>query len=517
MRSSSSAALAATTLFASMSAWHLSAQNISQLCPPCAAVGQAQAIPKDLAPEVLVRRDWAVGEKGINAADWQRQRGDGYRLGKGATILQIDTGITRHPLIPSLNGNSGVDFTGADNFFAVGHTNEDPLLPGLLRFPGHGTKTSSVITATGPPAAPAQAPLAALLTDGTLAADLEIAVTYTYRDDALNEESRESIPIRMTPTGQTRGLRITVARSTDPRVGSVRIYAEDQNDATRRLVAAIPNPQETARAVDILVKNWEGKAKAPEPTPWRPAAVRPGEALRGAAPGVRLIPLRGTQGVLLVAGQFGELDTQPWRVANALNQAALGERGLFRQRIDVISMSLGTWPETDGLCAAVERATNAGVIVIAAAGNEIRRTKYPAKCPTAIAVAGSNYQQRPWSGSAGSPEVAVAAPAEGVWTASVVGGTFCMEASYGTSFSTAFVASMAAEWVAFRRETGTLPNGADRVGTVKEPKGFRAALIATAREWGGSASEKDNWKRTFGSGIADMSRLMAQENTGVVR
>src|SRR4030095_2311528 len=117
----------------------------------------------------------------------QQRRGAGYRLGTGATILQIDTGVTHHPLLPDLAGDdkddepatrrprSGVGFHGADGFFGIGYSNEDPLLAGLLRFPGHGTKTSSVITATWPPLQPASAPTASLTT-GTLAADVEVTV-----------------------------------------------------------------------------------------------------------------------------------------------------------------------------------------------------------------------------------------------------------------------------------------------------------------------------------------------------
>src|SRR5262249_18945936 len=157
----------------------------------------------------------------------------------------------------------------------------------------------------------------------------------------------------------------------------------------------------------------------------------------------------------------------------------------------------------------VERATKAGVIVIAAAGNQIRRTKYPAKCPTAIAVAGSNYQQRPWAGSAGSAEVTAAAPAEGVWTASGVGATAWTEGAYGTAFATALVAAMAAEWVAYHREKGDVKDGDDKVGTVDTPGPFRAALKATTRPWNGSPKEVNDWKNRFGTGIADLTQLMA--------
>lgn len=513
--------------FAAAALSQVSAQNPTQLCPPCAAVRQAQEIPKGLAPETLVHRDWAVAERGINEAGWQQSRGAGYRLGTGATILQIDTGVTHHPLLPDLTGadaddgrpgappRRGVDFHGADGFFGIGYSNEDPLLSGLLRFPGHGTKTSSVIAATWPPLQPAAPPSAALIA-GTLADGIDVTVSYSYvyRDDviatdALKKEGMESATVTVKPAGATRGIHVSVARSDDPLVATINVYAQDVNDPVRSLAASIPNTGNGPAGVDLTTKTWDGRVAAPAAAPWRLASAGAGERMRGAAPGARLIPLRGTQGVLLIPGQLGELDTEPWRIANALDQAALGDRGIFRRRIDVVSMSLGTWPETSDLCAAVERATKAGVIVIAAAGNQIRRTKYPAKCPTAIAVAGSNYQQRPWAGSAGSAEVTAAAPAEGVWTASVVGATSCTEASYGTSFATALVAAMAAEWVAYHREKGDVKDGDDKVGTVDTPGPFRAALKATTRPWNGSPKEVNDWTNRFGTGIADLTQLMA--------
>ena len=384
LRTSVGFALAAIV---TLSGVQYAAQNPAQLCPPCEAISEAQGAADDLPADVLADRAWALGNAGIAQDEWQKRRKPGYLLGTSSTIVQIDTGVVEHPLLPKLAGGHGVDFNGANGIFGPGYSNRDPLLAGFLRFPGHGTKTSSVIAGVA-------------------------AAQFKFADDKMN--------------------------------------------------------------------------------------------LRGAAPGARLIPVRGTQGVVLIPGQLGELETEPWRVALVLNQAAAVPNSTVfgNVPIDVISMSLGGWPPAQGLCEAVKNATDKGVIVIAAAGNEVRRTKFPADCPTAIAVAGSTYEQRPWSGSAGSAKVDVAAPAEGVWTASVVGGAHCIEASSGTSFATALVASMAAEWVAFHRESGTLPNGAARV------EAFRAALKKSARPWQGPDAK--SWASKFGSGIADLGRLMAQ-------
>jgi endonuclease G len=342
-----------------------------QICPPCAAVASAQKGIESIPEGALKDTRWALGPAGINL----QLRSD-RMLGAGSTIVQIDTGVTDHPLLPKLNTNGeGIDLISGDSIFGEGHRNIDPQLSGLLRFPGHGTKTASVIIAR--------------------------------------------------PSGLYRDL-------------------------------------------------------------------------TGAAIGARLIPIRATQGVLLLPSQIGELDANQYRVAYVLDQAARGVNGFFKQRIDVISMSLGTWPPVEALCASVKTATDAGVIVLAAAGNEVRRAQYPARCPTAIGVAGSTFNQAPWKGSSAAPELAVAAPAEGVWTASVTAGQYCMDASSGTSFAVALVASMAAEWMAFKRSQNALP--------ASPAEAFRAAVTSTARPW------KDrSWIGKFGSGIADMTNLMAKE------
>lgn len=342
---------------------------IQKVCPPCSAVASQQQVG-DLPADALATRDWALGRHGINVPWMPGETLNGRLPGAGATIVQIDTGVTDHPLLT--NGN--VDRVAADGLFGPGHTSRDPLLGGALRFPGHGTKTASVIVAQ--------------------------------------------------PNGAMTGL-------------------------------------------------------------------------YGAAPGARLIPIRATEGVILFNRPIGELNADQHRIARALNEAARHTNGILRQRVDVVSMSLGGWPPDPALCESVRNAAAAGIIVVVAAGNKVRRTKYPAMCPDAIAVGGSTYGQRPWAGSAGSAEVVVSAPAEAVWTAAVMNGMPCLEASSGTSFATALVASMAAEWTARRRAAGSLPP--------RPAEAFRAALAASARPWEGRDAAK--WSAKFGRGIADMSAL----------
>jgi serine protease len=344
-----------------------------QFCPPCAAISRAQTGIDGIPEGARKDTSWALGREGVNLGAMKTRA-----LGAGATIVQIDTGVTDHPLLYKVDqSGQGLDVHGADDIFGAGYVNIDPQLSGFLRFPGHGTKTASVIIA-------------------------------------------------------------------------------------------------------------------------RPTATDPAHAVNGVATGARLIPVRATQGVVLFPTKIGELEADQHRIAYVLDQAARGVSGFFKQRIDVISMSLGAWPPVESLCASVKTATDAGVIVLAAAGNEVRRAQFPARCPTAIGIAGSTFGQTPWRGSSAAPELAVAAPAEGVWTASVMNGKYCMEASSGTSFAVALTAGVAAEWVAELRRQNRLP--------ASPSEAFRKALMSTARPW------KDrSWIGKFGSGIVDMTKLMAQE------
>jgi Subtilase family len=366
-------ALAAAALAATAIESPLAAQDYKQICPPCAAITSLQGGKEKIPADALKDKRWALKDKGINqphAPDSPEAR----RYGAGSTILQIDTGVTAHPLLAAFDStrvnDGGLDLAEADssNIYGIGHKNTDPLLAGSLRFPGHGTKTSSVI----------------------------IALPGGAFDD---------------PTGAARGARV--------------------------------------------------------------------------------IPIRATQGVVLFPSEIGELNAQFSRVVTAINAAASGRFG----RVDVISMSLGGWPPRNGICDAVDNAAKAGILVIAAAGNEVRRAKFPAMCKQAIAIAGSTYNQEPWEGSAGAPEVVAAAPAEGVWTASVVNGAYCLDASSGTSFATALVAAVAAEWVNQRRAKNAIP--ADPTAAFKE------ALRKTARPW-----KNAGWRNKFGEGIVDMSALL---------
>ena len=363
----------------------VSAQTLpSKLCPPCAPVTAIQK--SELPADALKKVEWAIAQDTGVRAPWRpldRMPGTDRLAGEGAVIVQIDTGVTPHPLLGGPDF-SFVDVHAADDLFGAGHRNIDPLLGGFLRNAGHGTKTSSVIVG----------------------------------------RATEELPVS------------------------------------------------------------------------------------GIAQGAHLVPIRATQSVMLFPKKLGELDADANRISRGLYTAARGSGFGLRlrpgERVDVISMSLGTVPETPGLCQAVKAATDAGIIVVVAAGNQVKHTVYPAKCPTAIAVAGTTISDTPWSGSAGSREVAIAAPAEAVWTAAVVNGeSSCIEASSGTSFATALVAGLAAEWSVRH----PLPKDPAVIKANPELltgryKVFRDALRETATRWKNPA-----WQEKYGAGIVNATAL----------
>ena len=77
----------------------------------------------------------------------------------------------------------------------------------------------------------------------------------------------------------------------------------------------------------------------------------------------------------------------------------------------------------DYLERALHYAVSNGVIVCCAAGNifgandALHAVVWPAHYPEALAVAASNANDQPWSGSSRGPEVDITAPGESVWHA----------------------------------------------------------------------------------------------------
>lgn len=208
----------------------------------------------------------------------------------------------------------------------------------------------------------------------------------------------------------------------------------------------------------------------------------------GIAPASKIVPLRVSDSVIHFSWR---------RLCAALYWAAQG-------RLRVASMSLGgPWGGSGALEEAVRFATQNGVILISAAGNNWPSVVYPACFPEVIAVAACNADSEPWSDSSNGPEVDITAPGESVWRARARDdGSYSVERGSGTSYATPAVAGSCALWIAHHGGFNAL---ADRYGTDGVGGVFKEALQASVRKPPG-------WDTgNFGPGIANAEKLLAHE------
>mgnify|MGYP001815822017 CR=1 FL=1 len=211
---------------------------------------------------------------------------------------------------------------------------------------------------------------------------------------------------------------------------------------------------------------------------------RAGE-ISGAAPGAQLVPIRCVRDVTAV---------NPAPVARAVDHARLSG-------CHVISMSLGGLGSV-ALHNAVKKAVSANLIVIAAAGNGIGLTLYPARYPEVIAVAGTNIDDGRWQGTSGGTAVDISAPAEMVWRAKhdTSSGRPMVAEGEGTSYSAALTAGIAALWLSRHGRENLIAEARSRNVTLQEL--FRAAVRHTARV-------PSRWNRSrSGAGIIDAEALL---------
>lgn len=198
---------------------------------------------------------------------------------------------------------------------------------------------------------------------------------------------------------------------------------------------AFPNPGHGTKSGSVIVsppgKQWTGGA--------------PTDYVSGIAPGARLVPLRVHTSVI---------HFNPSRLAQAINYAAApdGQKVRITRPADVISISMGGLPSL-ALYKAVRAAERKGVLLVAAAGNNVKFVVWPARFKTAIAVAASNVECGTWPGSSRGSAVDVTAPGESVWRAEVnQQGVNGAGMGQGTTFATATTAGVAALWVARHRD-----------------------------------------------------------------
>ncbi len=167
-------------------------------------------------------------------------------------------------------------------------------------------------------------------------------------------------------------------------------------------------------------------------------------------------------------------------------------------RSDVISMSLGGF-KLKALFVAVQKAVGDDMLVLAAAGNNVRLVVYPARYQESIAVAATNIKNKPWNGTSRGKDVDISAPGEDVWHADPVNGQGKVESGNGTSYATAHLAGSAALWLAFHGKTN-LQSQLKNSETLQEL--FHDCLVKTA-------TKPDNWdEQKYGAGIVNLYKLL---------
>jgi hypothetical protein len=199
--------------------------------------------------------------------------------------------------------------------------------------------------------------------------------------------------------------------------------------------------------------------------------------LQGVAPSAKIMPLRVTRSVIVLGWQR--------RLAEAIEHAVA--RGCR-----VISMSVGGLGGRR-LERAVAEAEKQGVIVVAAAGNQVGFVVAPASYPTVVACAAVGPDRKPWPGSSRGRTVDISAPGHQVWVATWEGSTAAARAASGTSFATACVAGAAVLWL--RAHAAKLAAHPQRAALL-----FRRALAQTARPF----ALPDG----FGAGLLDCAALV---------
>jgi hypothetical protein len=219
----------------------------------------------------------------------------------------------------------------------------------------------------------------------------------------------------------------------------------------------------------------------------------------GVAGGARLIPLRVASRVVLLDVIEADMDN----LAAAIRAAAIGDPNYVDARAHIISMSLGGAPSR-AVRDALKVAQQQNVIVLAAAGNQVptRAVVWPARYDGVIAIAASNADNKPWSGSSAGSKIAITAPGESVWVASR---RFkeqtphdCVVTATGTSYAVATTAGIAALWVSFHADNPTFQSLTNRGAAFAEvlKRGFR---------------QVNGWDTSkYGPGIVDAKKVLEE-------
>jgi hypothetical protein len=209
--------------------------------------------------------------------------------------------------------------------------------------------------------------------------------------------------------------------------------------------------------------------------------------LPGVAPEAVLVPVRTVNSVIQL------FDTD---VARAVEHVR-------RMGCHVVSMSLGG-KGLIGLRAAIDRALDSGLIVLAAAGNWWPFVVAPASYPTCIAVAATDRNGVPWEGSARGRAVAISAPGSGCYGAAwdLASRTQTVTQKHGTSYGVVHVAGAAVLWLSHHGVDALRQRYPGRL----LQEAFRTLLTEVAHE------VPDDWEPDrYGVGILNVEKLLDAE------
>ena len=229
----------------------------------------------------------------------------------------------------------------------------------------------------------------------------------------------------------------------------------------------------------------------------------PAGPVYGIVPEARLVPIRCARSVVLVLDI--ELAQAVWRA--------------IRAEAHLLSISLGGLP-LPALQRVLRHAVEtAGMVVCAAAGNEVPFVVYPAAYPECVAVAGTTPTDRPWKRSSFGGSVDIAAPAHLVWV-----GEFdenrrpvLARPGSGTSFAAPHVASAVALWLAKHGPNALRARyGADLHQVATELLRSTARLPGPFAAPGGAGDVAEGHPYTwdtarYGPGIVDVAALLAAD------
>lgn len=194
------------------------------------------------------------------------------------------------------------------------------------------------------------------------------------------------------------------------------------------------------------------------------------------------------------------------RLARVLYEAATGA---LPARVDLLSVSMAG-PPGWALWHAAREAEMRGLLVVASAGQDVGTVLWPARFSSTIAVGGVDGSCRAWSRSPRGAALDVAAPAAGVWRATVgEAGEPGNAPGDSVGLATAATAGAASLWLA--RFAGTSALAGAREGG-RLTAAFRDALRRSAwrpeRSPAGLRCAKEPWPAGAGPGILDAAALV---------